>query len=345
MEACTIIVPAATAAAVQCGSQQLGRNLAYVGGGVRVRQTPSAAMEIRHRSYGNLVLCRRNAWVIGSGGAGVGSLRLRGRRGLWRNCYVSRRELGLGLVVRCGRDDDVVDGPIQEPQYTSYIDPNTGEPSPTFGARTPLPDQAFWGEDMVRITRSGQAMAPGSGGKKPRPEPRKRNFVSNRKKTNVANRSSQNMDGLDGIGDGEGDDEGDDEEGEKSSGSKESEKLWYAKNDPEHDPIIAAYKDSLEEAEGEKIEEEESVEEGEEEEDEDDDDDDDGNGKEEVGLRLASSSHKEGEGEQEEGVVESAPIPRLPNDELWWNWQKPPKDQEPWSAWHKRPGDGDTVRF
>lgn len=236
-------------------------------------------------------------------------------------------------MVRCGRDDDVVGGPIQEPQYTSYIDPNTGEPSPTFGARTPLPDQAFWGEDMVRITRSGQAMAPASGGKKPRPEPRKRTFVSNRKKTNVANRSSRNMDGLDGIGDGEGDDEDedddDDEEGEKSSDLKESEKLWYAKNDPEHDPIIAAYKDSLEEAEGE----------------ENEDEDGDGNGKEEVGLSLASSSHKEGEGEQEEGVVDSEPIPRLPNDELWWNWQKPPKDQEPWSAWHKRPGDGDTVRF
>ena len=97
MEARTITVPAATAAAVQCGSQQLGRNLANVGGGgVRVRQTRSAAMEIRHRSYGNLVLCRRNAWVIGSGGAGEGVV-----EGLL--CFEERIRVRVGGAVWQGR--------------------------------------------------------------------------------------------------------------------------------------------------------------------------------------------------------------------------------------------------
>jgi hypothetical protein len=64
-------------------------------------------------------------------------------------------------VVWCGNNtDEVDDGPLQEPQYYSYTDPNTGEPAPTFGARTPLPDMAFWGEDMVRIKRTAQASTP-----------------------------------------------------------------------------------------------------------------------------------------------------------------------------------------
>jgi hypothetical protein len=49
---------------------------------------------------------------------------------------------------------------LQEPQYYSYTDPNMGEPSPTFGARTPLADMALWCEDMFHIKRTAQASTP-----------------------------------------------------------------------------------------------------------------------------------------------------------------------------------------
>ncbi len=60
--------------------------------------------------------------------------------------------------------NEVNDGPLQEPQYYSYTDPNMGEPSPTFGARNPLADMALWGEDMFHIKRTSQAstLAPSS---------------------------------------------------------------------------------------------------------------------------------------------------------------------------------------
>jgi hypothetical protein len=44
-------------------------------------------------------------------------------------------------VIWCGNNtNEVDDGPLQEPQYYSYTDPNMGESSPTFDAHTPLPD-------------------------------------------------------------------------------------------------------------------------------------------------------------------------------------------------------------
>jgi hypothetical protein len=45
--------------------------------------------------------------------------------------------------------NEINDGPLQEPQYYSYTDPNMGEPSPTFGARTPLADMALLGWGYV----------------------------------------------------------------------------------------------------------------------------------------------------------------------------------------------------
>ncbi len=78
-----------------------------------------------------------------------------------RNCWIPRRMRRSGRVVCCSNStNEVDDGPLQEPQYYSYTDPNMGEPSPTFGARTPLADMALWGEDMLHIKRTAQASTP-----------------------------------------------------------------------------------------------------------------------------------------------------------------------------------------
>jgi CRISPR/Cas system-associated exonuclease Cas4 (RecB family) len=47
--------------------------------------------------------------------------------------------------------------------------------------------------------------------------------------------------------------------------------------------------------------------------------------------------------QQETDIGPSTQVP-VSNDELGWNWKKPPVGQEPWSAWQKRMGDSDTVR-
>ncbi|CAK9237515.1 unnamed protein product [Sphagnum troendelagicum] len=46
--------------------------------------------------------------------------------------------------------------------------------------------------------------------------------------------------------------------------------------------------------------------------------------------------------QQETDIGPSTQAP-VSNDELGWNWKKPPVGQEPWSAWQKRMGDSDTV--
>lgn len=235
--------------------------------------------------------------------------------------------------MRCGRDDDVVDGPIQEPQYTSYVDPNTGEPDATFGARTPLPDMGFGGEDMVRIIRSGQASTPGNDGKKSKPEPipstRSSSYVSRRRKSNALQESRASREGLSGIEKDEGN-TSTEEIGEIES--RGSERPWYTQKDPEDDPTEAAYEYMEEEGEGDDGEDEEK-------DDEEEDDDEDEEGEEDE-MRGGSNALVRNE---ETGV---APVPDSPlaNDELWWNWRKPLPENEPWSAWHKRTGDSDTVR-
>lgn len=39
----------------------------------------------------------------------------------------------------------------------------------------------------------------------------------------------------------------------------------------------------------------------------------------------------------------NSPEGQLPNEDLWWNWRKPPIGKETWSEWQKRPPDVDTV--
>ncbi|CAK9236608.1 unnamed protein product [Sphagnum troendelagicum] len=72
-----------------------------------------------------------------------------------RDCWILRRVRRIGRVVCFSNsNNEVNDGPLQEPQYYSYTDPNMGEPSPTFGARTPLADMALWGEQSLLAKES-----------------------------------------------------------------------------------------------------------------------------------------------------------------------------------------------
>lgn len=177
--------------------------------------------------------------------------------------------------MRCNESDEV-DMPPEDPAYTSYVDPNTGEPSPSYGTRAPLPPAAFWGDDAKRVVRSGQAATPSDTGMKDRGggAMSSRDFVSKRKNASVASRDGQKVPN-------EFEEEVEEEEDDERNAS------------------------------------------GEEEEDEEED----------AGLVLQQS---------EEGLVHESDQ-RLENDELWWNHQKPSKDKEPWSAWQKRMGDGDSV--
>ncbi len=241
------------------------------------------------------LLAQRCAGAGCSSSAGI--LAARGKTA--RDCWIPRRMRQSG-VVRCGNNtDEVDDGPLQEPQYYSYTDPNTGEPAPTFGARTPLPDMAFWGEDMVRIKRTAQASTPAlSSSVSEQQQPstpsaqRRQTFTSSRRKLkNVEARKAR--------------------EEEINKLNQQGEELSEA------------------EAEQSSA----SLERNGEDEDEDFDEEDEAQNPE-MGLR---------EIQQETGIGPSSQAP-LSNDELWWNWKKPPVGQEPWSAWQKRMGDSDTVR-
>lgn len=223
-------------------------------------------------------------------------------------------------MVRCNESDEV-DMPVEAPAYTSYTDPNTGEPSPTYGARTPLPNPAWWGEDMQRVARSAQASTP-------RSEPKKRTtreHVSKRKSASVARREAENAEVPNEFEEAEEDDEEEEEfvpltkeQIAATATAKEvvasGDQLWYTKNDIEHDPIKEAMHQMQEEHE------EEMAEEAQEEEPE-------------AILSKEDEALAPTLGESEQ----------LSNSELWWNWQKPDKDKEPWSAWHKRSGDSDSV--
>jgi len=98
------------------------------------------------------LLAQRSAEAGHGSGAGILAV---------RDCWILRRMRRSGRVVCCSNStNEVNDGPLQEPQYYSYTDPNMGEPSPTFDARTPLADMALWGEDMFHIKRTAQASTP-----------------------------------------------------------------------------------------------------------------------------------------------------------------------------------------
>ncbi|KAG0590719.1 hypothetical protein KC19_1G122200 [Ceratodon purpureus] len=262
------------------------------------------------RSYGLLLKARREVWLCGGGV----SLQRRGvlvsLQGIGR-----RRE----LVVRCNESDEV-DNPPEAPAYTSYVDPNTGEASPTYGARTALPGPAYWGEDMQRVVRSGQASTP-------RGEARgaRREYVSKRKNSSVASREAERKRVENEFEEAEEEEEEEDEEfvpRTKEEIRASGGDLWYTKNDPEHDPIKEQLYQMVEEHEEEKRERAEE----------------NYGGDDDAGTDVAGLV-----GQDEGALVPSAETDQLTNNELWWNWQKPSKEKEPWSAWHKRSGDSDSV--
>ena len=234
-------------------------------------------------------------------------------------------------MVRCNESDEV-DMPPEAPAYTSYVDPNTGEPSPTFGARTPLPGRAFWGEDMERVVRSGQASTPSES-----PRKSSRDYVSKRKEANVAYRNAQNSRIPNEFEEDEDEEEDEEEEEDDfipltqdqiaatraEQGAATGRELWYTQNDPEHDPIKESVSQMAEDAE------------------EEDSEDGEGEPEKPDGGATADTTVA-GLVSKAQGALVPEAEP-LSNNELWWNWQKPPKEREPWSAWHKRSGDSDSV--
>ncbi|OAE27445.1 hypothetical protein AXG93_3911s1270 [Marchantia polymorpha subsp. ruderalis] len=221
-------------------------------------------------------------------------------------------------------DDAISDGPLEEPEYFSYNDPNTGEPAPTYGIRTPLPDRRFWNEDMVDITRSTQATTPFDSSRIDFSEPSEKRKMSGgrRRKNDLPPTEAQIARAK--------------EEEAENEALLQSLKEKFS-SDEEDEQTEISYVDSDDE------EEEEEDEDGEEEEE-----DEDGEGEttstvldvavespDESTLALATIDNGE-----VDLTKDSKP---LTNDELWWNWRKPPPDQKPWSAWQKRAGDCDTV--
>ncbi|KAG6553731.1 hypothetical protein Mapa_004646 [Marchantia paleacea] len=220
-------------------------------------------------------------------------------------------------------DDAISDGPLEEPEYFSYNDPNTGEPAPTYGVRTPLPDRRFWNEDMVDITRSTQAATPFDSSRIDFSEPSdKRKMSGGRRRKNDPPPTEAQIARAK-------------EEEAENEALLQSLKEKFSSDDEDEQTEIS-YVDSDEEEDDNEEEEEE--------------DEDEGVGEEEKSSKffdLAGESPDDSSlalATVDNGDVdltkESKP---LTNDELWWNWRKPPPDQKPWSAWQKRAGDCDTV--
>ncbi|KAL3685314.1 hypothetical protein R1sor_003336 [Riccia sorocarpa] len=203
-------------------------------------------------------------------------------------------------------DDAITDGPINEPEYFSYNDPNTGEPAPTYGIRPPLPDKQYWSDDMIDITRSSQAASPFDTPKKDVNDPSgKRKRAGGRRKKGSSRQATE----------------------EKEEDDAENEALLQT--------LKAKFNSDAVEEETESPEDEEEEEEDEEEEEKPDFLNKTSGSSADATLALAKV---EGGGDD----LTESPTP-LGNDELWWNWRKPPPDQKPWSAWQKRAGDCDTV--
>ncbi|XP_024387345.1 protein PLASTID TRANSCRIPTIONALLY ACTIVE 12, chloroplastic [Physcomitrium patens] len=243
------------------------------------RNCSSVLLQRNGEGYGVLVKSRRNAWLSGGVGGVSGSLVPRRGRGVRiLSLWAGRNSKGRGrLEVRCNESDEV-DMPPEDPAYTSYVDPNTGAPSPSYGTRAPLPPSAYWGDDAKRVARSGQASTPRDRGEMTRGSARSgRDDVSGRRSRNAQR----------------------------------------VPNEFEEE-----FEEELEKEVEEEEEEEEELESGDHDEEEEED------------SGIVS--------QRKEGLVPESDEP-LANDELWWNFQKPPKDKEPWSAWQKRMGDSDSV--
>ncbi|KAL2653449.1 hypothetical protein R1flu_021577 [Riccia fluitans] len=231
------------------------------------------------------------------------------------NCSSSPRpkDRGCRIPRASFRNDDllpedaITDGPINEPEYYSYNDPNTGEPAPTYGIRTPLPDRQYWSDDMVDITRSTQAVPP---------------YETSRKRKKAGGRRKK---------------------GESSLPPSEEELARAKQEEAENEALLQSLKEKFN---SDDAEEEENGFRSDDPEDEDEEEDEEEDETSEFLSRTAGSSQDPSVAlmkvENGEDVLTESATP-LTNDELWWNWRKPPPEQKPWSAWQKRAGDTDTV--
>ncbi|CAM6093227.1 unnamed protein product [Calypogeia fissa] len=236
--------------------------------------------------------------------------------------------------------DAVLELPIYQPEYISYIDPNTGEPSPTYGVRSPLPNAAFWGEGLAEIQKNASSSASGERFRKspissnearstepeasdqPSPTKRIRAGGKRRKKEksvepnqlkseDLSEEELANIAKLESLKDKFGAEE---EEGTSKSiaevikGSKVEDKAKEGESSVSGDGEEEKGKPALGELYG-------------------------SNGFGNRGYALVGTDKS-----KENGIGKP-----LTNEELWWNWQKPPPGKERWSAWQKRAGDSDTA--
>lgn len=288
------------------------------------------------------------------------------------------------LSVRCGNEDELFkDADADPPPYTSYVDPNTGERFPTYGARAKIPPMQFWGEDMQRAVKSAQASRPRRSSRKestnalpeaaqkrpPRTSRRKNAAVEARAGAQAA-RVAVEESRMAAAGvlvdqsalvngrlpnayleDSDDDEEepaelnvsqanekevevvSDQDDGVRDSGdvtgraavSTSRRRSRKSDIEPEDSQPQPALQDSeLPQLQPDVCESESGAE----------------------SRQLVPSERDPPEiGEQMKHLVyPDSQRPPLQNDELWWNWQRPPPGQEPWSAWQQRMGDSDTVR-
>ncbi|KAI5083023.1 hypothetical protein GOP47_0002766 [Adiantum capillus-veneris] len=84
---------------------------------------------------------------------------LQGKR--WLTCRTRANEPTCQWPkVKCTLDD-VINEPVQPPQYHTFDDPISGEPEPAYSAnRNTMPDPLFWSPDMPGIVRRARATRP-----------------------------------------------------------------------------------------------------------------------------------------------------------------------------------------
>lgn len=89
---------------------------------------------------------------------------------LWRACTTRSNEASrLRRKVKCTLDDDIINRPVEPPQYTTFVDPISGELEPAYStSRNNIPDQPFWSPDMPGIVRRAGADRPKKSSSKPK---------------------------------------------------------------------------------------------------------------------------------------------------------------------------------
>lgn len=241
--------------------------------------------------------------------------------------------------------DAVLDSPIVHPQYYSYIDPNTGEPSPTYGFRNALPNAAFWGDDLSQIQKSSPSSAAGerfprssTGDVEARGEDTEASdsdLPPPTRRSRGGGRRKKKEDSSVGPEDFKSEELSEEELANIAQLESLRDKFRAEEEGGEYKSIAQMIKESKEEEKAEEKDDGVSKD-GDEEEAEED-------------VSLGKLYGQTGFGDRGHALMASSDETDigkpLTNDELWWNWQKPPPGKKPWSAWQKRAGDSDTVSY